>query len=67
MSKNNSLFADKTTEHSRDNGRMKERGGSRKLPDAIGPGCYAEGSPNQVRARMKAAGTWRGDFKDTRG
>lgn len=51
---------------SRDNGRMKERAGARKLMRAHGPGSYEE-SPQAVRSRMKREGKWKGDFKATRG
>lgn len=51
---------------SRDSGRMKERAGARKLIRAHGPGSYEE-SPQAVRSRMKREGTWKGDFKATRG
>lgn len=59
-------FAPDTPDHSRDNGRMKERKGSRKLIRASGQGSYEE-SPQAVRSRMKREGKWKGDFKATRG
>lgn len=63
---NKYVHPDETTAHSRDNGRMKERKGSRKLIRASGQGSYEE-SPQAVRSRMKREGKWKGDFKATRG